>query len=746
MPDSSAIYLFKAARRPLYRKENLHLLAADRGSVVEVGYNRMWIAPEYFEAGSITRGTPVYFVFTERPYSLFVPVRQGEVVDVSRDELMVRIRVLLRSWVRPLDENPESFTRLVKATQQGKAPGNKFVLPKQDDVVLEACYDEREDPGWRGVIDDMLEMSRRSTDDPYRSSIFFRPLGLRIAGELHSARRVPLDPGTSGALLLRFYNPHLGLEDIRSHTPRILAPEDALRVEAPNDFPLTGDLEIPFETLGGKPELTVQILPSPAEHTSLTERFVAKGSKPVADRAPVQPETAAAEEILRLYDSVRRNAHFEGAGDELDLLSDFERLLPREQRITERRGILLAQEGDSEDAYRVLRELNPETLGDDARFLLFFLLLQRDTETSPDQHVVSLDLTAEARFPRFLDELEHLEPRTLARVLPSLILDLPDEQRRELMDRHGRRLESPAAIVETASNLGLTDHPGWAYDYLAERRRTLRLSDPEITDALLQLAALGGRTDADAELANDAARRIGNLIERGKIREARSRLTQARNGLSRDQRDRLYHRIADRLSSKEEYAQAAEVMIELTYAALETGDLDGAVEAAESATAAVTRARGLSILDGDGELDPVIEDAIQRVEAAWQDCGPLVEWRQSAEEYRREKLQKALRGQRLLIAGGVRNPGWVEHLQELTSAEIDWCESFHDQTSNVDAFASRIRQGSYAVVVYYLQKTGHDLAGKLKPACEDGEVPLVYTTSAGRRGVMEAIWDAIRVP
>src|SRR5690606_27936060 len=35
MASSPTLYLFKAARRPLYRKENLQLLAAERGSVVD---------------------------------------------------------------------------------------------------------------------------------------------------------------------------------------------------------------------------------------------------------------------------------------------------------------------------------------------------------------------------------------------------------------------------------------------------------------------------------------------------------------------------------------------------------------------------------------------------------------------------------------------------------------------------------------------------------------------------------------
>jgi hypothetical protein len=139
----------------------------------------------------------------------------------------------------------------------------------------------------------------------------------------------------------------------------------------------------------------------------------------------------------------------------------------------------------------------------------------------------------------------------------------------------------------------------------------------------------------------------------------------------------------------------------------------------------------------------MLEDARRRVEAAWKECEELIEWRKSAEEYRREKLQKALRHRRILIAGGLRNPEWIEHLQELTGADVDWCASFRDETDDVDGFASRIRQGSYALVLHYVQKTGHDLGGKLRPACEAAGVPFAATPSAGRRGAVEAVWGVV---
>lgn len=61
-----SIYLFKAARRPTYRRENRHLLAADRGTVVDAQYRMSRVAPEYFEPGSIRCGEEVSVVTTRR--------------------------------------------------------------------------------------------------------------------------------------------------------------------------------------------------------------------------------------------------------------------------------------------------------------------------------------------------------------------------------------------------------------------------------------------------------------------------------------------------------------------------------------------------------------------------------------------------------------------------------------------------------------------------------------------------------
>ena len=793
MTSSQTLYLFKAARRPLYRKENLQLLAAERGSVIDIWYNRAWVAPELWGEGRVTPGTRVVFVFADRPYTLFVPVRQGEVLEAGTDELGLRLRIVAGNWVGVRDNDLAAFTRAVKEADPGGVPGARFVALKRDDIEFTAYYDAREEQGWKSVVENILEASKLAQDDPYRRSVFFRPVGLRVGEDLHVARRVPLEPGARAALVLDFHNPHLAEDDVANLELRVLAPEDAVRVEPPARFPLTGELEVPLEVLGGEPALTVQVGPTPAEHTAVTMRFAVTAGpngrggsallvrEAAASYSPVKSDDAAVAsraDILRLYDVVQRNAHMDPA-DALDVLDAFERLLPREQRLAERRALLLAELGEAERAWHVLRALDPELLGDDARLLLFRLHAARDGGAGLAAHVLSLDLLSESRFQHFVEALEELPPQTLAGLVPDLVRTLPAEQLRDVIERAGRRLESPDALAETALNLYLaTDDAAWAYAFLDERRHALRLADRAVIEALLELAAAGGRADGDDNLADEAARVIGNLIELDRVEEARAKLTRACRALRRGERERLYHRVADRLIRKRQHEAAAEALVELSREALRTGDLSEASEAVERAVGvwtdgalsgsgeptgaraqaedgrreagsparsdrAVTARRGPVAVgaagNGVGGLPAWLADAVEAVRLAWEQCEPLVEWRKEEEERRKEVLRAQYAGKRILIAGGLRRQEWVDRLRQLTGAEVDWAERYRDEGDDLGRFAERIRAGTYACVVYLLQKSGHEVQDRLKRVCEEAGVPFRPATSAGWRGVVEGV-------
>ena len=160
VPDG-AIYLFKSARRPLYRQQNLQLLAAERGTIMDLSWNRAWVAPEYYEAGSIERGARVVFVLTDRPYALFVPVRMGEVVEARQDDVSLGLRVALGSWVYPDGGDLAGYAAALRGSQGANLPGDKFVAPRRDGTRLLVGFDEREDEAWQRAVDGTLALTAK---------------------------------------------------------------------------------------------------------------------------------------------------------------------------------------------------------------------------------------------------------------------------------------------------------------------------------------------------------------------------------------------------------------------------------------------------------------------------------------------------------------------------------------------------------------------------------------------------------
>lgn len=737
MPEPP-IYLFKSARRPIYRKENLDLLAAERGSVQEYAWNRTWVSPGFFDEGSIARGRPVYIVFTDRPFDRFVPVRDGEIADALWDETLLRLKVILNNPVAVPGDDLDAYTARVKAAAGNHIPGEKFVVPKADDVELRTLFEEEEIPGWRRSIDEILAMSRASEGHPYERCVFFRPGGIRMAGgELLPTRRVPLEPGTSGALVLHFHNPHLTEDDLERVALRLHAPPDALRTDERMSVPRDGEMEVAFETLDGpEPSVRIEVSPGPTQHTSVLQRMLRAGEE---RRVRVEAGGAGGsidrERVRHLYELIGRKAVFE-ADDELDVLEAFAALLPDEHDIAERRALLLLAEGREADARDLLGALNPELLGDEARRFLFRQGLLRQPDREPFEIVEAYQLTTEQRFGLLVEEMEALPERTLDRLVPSLVGHLPEAtQRQRIIDTFGYRLTTPAAATETAANLYAASDAGGAehaFRYLDEMRRRLGTNDRGLVDVLIQLVDAAGHDRLDPELRRVMEVHVTNLIGMGRYEDALAELRKVSTSLGRHERRNLYHLVADRYEARARREDGAQVMLELAWESMAHGHLDDATEAVE-------RARGLWSRAGHEEASPEIRDTTRRVTAAWKDVDELVQWRKTAEERLRERLRERLLNQSILVAGGLETPEWVEHLENLTGARVDWCQAYRDETDDLEGYAERIRNGHYTVVLHYLQKTGHGTGEVLKPACEEAGVPFLSATSAGRRGLVEGL-------
>jgi hypothetical protein len=730
----SAIYLFKAARRPQYRKENLHLLAEEHGTVLEFAYNRIWVAPEFFDEGSIRRGERVHVMFTERPYARFVPVRGGEVVSARWDDLMLRIRVALHAW-EGVEEVPlDTFTRIVKQAAPEQVPGNKFVARKHDGVQIVPYFDEREEAGWRKAVQATLEMSRESGDDPYRSSVFFRRLGVQVGEEDYRPKRVVVAPGTDAKVRLSFFNPHLSEEDVAGYTLRALPSDDGIDVTAPHQIVRKGELEVGCTIHGGQPAVTIQIGPAPADHTHLVERFRTADDDGVPPAiAPVDAGARAAE-LLSIYDFVRRNCQFPAAADEEDFFDKFRQLVPGNPRIVEEWGLWAKQHGDAAKAYRLLREVDQEQLSESGRLALFELTLRHHADARAANMVEPLGLLEETPFQSLVDLLERQPPGILAGVAGDIAQQLTAEQMRDFLPRVGNRLESPQAIVAVGNCLAYAHTDAtWAFNYVAARTNTLHLADIDVENFLLDLVATGEVSGGHDDVRDVLPRRISNLIETGKVDEARKRMSSSLHKLGSGAREKLCDDVVTRLLRRRMAGDAVDLLLEIGWHSLSEGELEAAADAVDRAGVIC------SAHEPARDREGAVAECRDRVVRAYEESAELRDWRRSAQEARHERIRRHYKGRRILIAGGARHPDIQEKLEQIAGADIDWCQVQHTENMKVESYAEKCRNGYYAVVLYNVAHTGHSTGHILRPACEDGGVRCVSVPTAGLRNLLEVL-------
>jgi hypothetical protein len=553
---------------------------------------------------------------------------------------------------------------------------------------------------------------------------------------VHGARREPLARGDEAELLLRFHNPHLTDAQRAALALQAVASKDSLRADAPAEVPARGESTVRLRATGDAPELTLQVTPNPALHTSLTLRF------------PVPRAAAAVEPVDRELIKVRRDdllaawSAVRGLADparELRLADAFLSLLPDEHRIAERRAILLHRTGDESAAHDALRALDAERLDDEARFLLLGAEVRRGNVAVAAALMTGLDLGEERRMDRLLDQLDAIEPPALDRFVRELTSRIADEaDLHTILDRVARRLTSPELIAATAERFYLaTGDAARAWSFLQERRRALRLSHPVIADVAVDLAEAGGADDEGGDLTDLVAHRVANLIEAGEVDEGLARLRKATPRFPRDERDRLYHRVADRLEARERTDDAANLLVELAYEACRTGDIGDATDAVE-------RARGIIALAGQTTAPRWLTDAIEHVEAAWRDVQALDEWRTTDRDRRAEALRARFRNRSILVAGGFERKHYSDAIEELTGARVDFAESFRSEGDSMASFADRIRSGRYAIVVLRVRFLAHSVSEVVRTACADAGIRCEFATSGGLRGIEEALWRAVR--
>src|SRR5690606_8860778 len=145
--EDEVLYLLKGSRVREYHQQNVAILGAPEGEVIEVAYNRRWVQ----EGLSLEPGTDCAIVFGDSPYEYFVPIRFAALLRAEETDSRVTVVCKLGPFVRrgalgPLNERWNRPDRPLR-------PGDVFLFEDRNPGLVSPRGLAETEDAWRAAVD-----------------------------------------------------------------------------------------------------------------------------------------------------------------------------------------------------------------------------------------------------------------------------------------------------------------------------------------------------------------------------------------------------------------------------------------------------------------------------------------------------------------------------------------------------------------------------------------------------------------
>lgn len=130
-----------------YHQQNVAILGAPEGEVVEVVYNRRWVQPGL----AVEPGAGCAIVFADSPYEYFVPVRFGVLQRVEETDSRVTMTCRLGAFVRPGALEP--LNDRWSGPDRPVRPGDCFLFEDANPGLVGPRSLEEAEEAWREAVD-----------------------------------------------------------------------------------------------------------------------------------------------------------------------------------------------------------------------------------------------------------------------------------------------------------------------------------------------------------------------------------------------------------------------------------------------------------------------------------------------------------------------------------------------------------------------------------------------------------------
>lgn len=710
------LYLLKGSRVREYHQQNVALLGAPEGEMLDISYALRWVQ-DGLEPAS---GEGCVIVLADTPWDDFVPVRFAVVRHVGMSGERLDLRVELGPRITPLGRS------LLNAMWAGRSdedrPGRVFLFTDDNpDLAVPRSLAEN-DEAWRASVDAL------AGNGFYERSTFARVV--RVVDDngdlVERERSVPVGTRLSVELELRTPHPMEGEVTVLGDAD----PPGAVQVERVPARP-TGTVSVPMRvTADGDFKVALRILPEPLR----SSRPVVRGAaRIVAATAPPEGHessgrSAPAVDVAALVVRLERDSNMD-ASAWVALYEDvLLRWSPADPVLLEAYARHSYDAGRFDTAIAALERIGT-TRTPDGDYLLLLSSLRSGRPSQYEDLVHRIDLNVDDRFRELLDATAAASEdvwRTLMGLLPHGLLG--DEKSLRFLERARAHVRTADGVLQLAELLAYSDTeaatdaildtwpepgsaPSKAVELLLTFDRRVNRIGPYVQTEIERLAATAQWGTLDKVVAQSQT-----LPERERCAALRAAATPMLRSEVIDVRQRGFALLVDTID-----------------ASLRLGDIDTAVEAAWALSEG---GAGL-----DSEYRDLASERVAVVRAAVEQSEVFREYQRAKEHARDGRLRTRCGGWVLHVFGG-KQAEWMPEIKAATGArEVRWHETEKAKSPTIE-WADGLRADKDMVIVI-TDRIGHAASGSIKDRC--AALGVIHVPSRlSRHAVLDDLDAALR--
>ncbi|MDB2392597.1 hypothetical protein N9V91_06245 [Acidimicrobiaceae bacterium] len=713
------LFLIKSSRIREYRQQNLAILSAPDGDIIETSYNARWVQPGL----ELQRGTGCAIVFADSPYQSYVPVRWGVVDSVEEIDGRIDLRVRLGTFIAHASQlvqrwNTDARADIGKPASERARPHFLFSeanpgigTHKNHEAIVEARA---------------AAIAALGTNPYFEASTLVQVLRVETVAGLPVEPGADLSVGDQINITFRVDTPAFAVDDrrlvVESIPPGAVTVDEVPSPLTDGDHIISATVRLPGQNLlrfnvtpdallSSRPVVSLPTLASSSIEVPDGDRTVATSpgdSLQLINWLDREVDLAASQ-WRGLYEDV---LHVRTSSD-ADLIRKY--------------ALALYEVGEYDGCRRQLERLSAPLPND--HLYLTLSALRSGAELDYASQIGFLNFETDRQFELMIEAMEAAPTAVMQSVAEPLWDGILGEDRKlDLLQRIWPFDMTPTFRYTVAENLAWND-PDGTVDMIVRRWNHDVIPDPFLTLLTKEIAARDERTVPYVK------ERVRRLVIAGQLDEAVTLVPDVRQGLTAAAATGVLAPLAhDLLASSDvgHQATAFSLVYEAVSVASAAGEIDAALEHAD-------------VLRGSLVVAPTVadrtaaEELLERLDSRLEESDELQSWKAMQNDSLYPAAATLCRNRVVHLVGGKR-ASWESVLASgLEADKLIWHEAEKHKSPTADWVDDVTADRD--IVIVLTEHIGHALSGRVIDACKRRGVTWI-AAKTGERWVLEALGAA----